>query len=346
MLATSRGQSFPYPGVHSELPAYRYTCEDRSVLVRPFCRYFVRWFVIWMPAAVPANLLTLGSSACMWAMIFMTAFSTGPASLAGWCAVLMAGYVIYDHADGMHSRRTGTSSPLGEYLDHYTDIFHGGISVAVMFLVAGSAESPLMIVVLWAVLLAGAATMAEERERGQLFFGLMGPLEAMLLTWFFLVSWCWSGAAAWWHAPLAGGFTVFECVMGAGAVGSVMTAVACVRRIGRVPAGPAWYAVIGAGLAAGCFYADGPWWLTVGVMTLHGADFTGRVIAGHLRGTKRPQPDWVAVALVTAGVMAGVSPLWTGVAAGVYLLVRAVMNTAKVFNVFGRHWRWVNPPAA
>ncbi len=328
----------------SEIPAYRYTCVDRSVLVRPFCQYFVRWFVIWMPPAVPANMLTLGSSACMWGMLFATAFSPEPAALAAWCVALMAGYVIYDHADGMHSRRTGTSSPLGEYLDHYTDIFHGAISVAVMFLIAGRAESPLMIAVLWTVLLAGAATMAEERERGELFFGLIGPLEGMLLTFGFFASWCWSGAAAWWHAPLAGGFTVFECVMGAGVIGSVMTAVACVRRIGRLPAGLAWYAASGAALAAECFYADGPWLLTVGVMTLHGADFTGRVIAGHLRGTTRPHPDWIAPAVIAAGAIAGLPEMGAGAAAG-YLAVRAVVNTAKVFSVFGRHWRWLNPRA-
>ncbi|MET0261759.1 MAG: hypothetical protein ABW223_02590, partial [Rariglobus sp.] len=83
--------------MNPEPPAYSYTCEDRSVLVRPFCRYFVRWFVIWMPRAVPANMLTLGSSACMWVMLAVTAFSTEPVALAGWCVALMAGYVIYDH---------------------------------------------------------------------------------------------------------------------------------------------------------------------------------------------------------------------------------------------------------
>jgi hypothetical protein len=119
----------------------------------------------------------------------------------------------------------------------------------------------------------------------------------------------------------------------------------CVWRIGRLPAGLAWYAASGAVLAAGFFYADGSWWLAACVMTLHGADFTGRVIAGHLRGTKRPLPDWVAPTLVVAGAIAGLPAVWAGGAAGVYLAARAVMNTAKVFSVFGGYWRWLNPRA-
>jgi ethanolaminephosphotransferase len=282
----------------------------------------------------------------MWMMLIATMWAREAVSVAPGCFVLMAGYVIYDHADGMHSRRTGTSSPLGEYLDHFTDIFHGAISVVVMFLIAGRAGSPLMLGVLWAVLLAGAATMAEERERGELFFGLIGPLEGMLLTFGFFASWCWSGAAAWWHAPLVGGWTVFECVMISGAAGSVLTAVACARRIKRVPAGLALYALTGTSVCVAGWYAGWPWWATALVMTLHGADFTGRVIAGHLRGTKRPSPDWIAPVVMVAWVAAGWPAVVYGVAAGTYLAVRVAGNTFGMFRVFGRHWRWLNLPAA
>jgi hypothetical protein len=118
-----------------------------------------------------------------------------------------------------------------------------------------------------------------------------------------------------------------------------------VRRIGRVPAGLAWYALTGTWLCAAGLHAGGPWWATALVMTLHGADFTGRVIAGHLRGIKRPLPDWVAPAVVTACAAVGGPAAICGVAAGGYLAVRAVGSTAGMFKVFGRHWRWRNRPA-
>lgn len=325
-----------------ETPAYNYRCVDRSVLVDPFCRYVVRWFVQWMPRAVPANLLTLGSSACMWVMLALTVTATDPAGLAPWCLALMAAYVIYDHADGMHSRRTGTSSPLGEFLDHYTDAFHGPITVVVMFLVAGRADSPLLVVLVWAVALAGAAIMVEERERKELYFGVIGPLEGMLLGLAFFASWCYPAAAGWWHAPLLGEFTIFETVMAGGALGSVGTAVGCVRRIGRMPAGLPGFALVGVVFCALALWRGTAWWETVLLLTLHGADYSGRAIASHLRGTPPPRPDLVAPVVVAIASLAGVPGGWAVAVAAVWLLGRNAGLVTGFFAVFGGYWRWRN----
>ena len=67
-----------------DAPAYTYTCVDRSPLVAPFCRHVVRWFVQWMPPAVPANQLTLASSACMWVMLGLVTTAADAAALAPW----------------------------------------------------------------------------------------------------------------------------------------------------------------------------------------------------------------------------------------------------------------------
>lgn len=329
-----------------DVPAYNYRCVDRSLLVDPFCRHVVRWFVQWMPRAVPANLLTLGSSACMWVMLALTATAADPAGLAPWCLALMAAYVIYDHADGMHSRRTGTSSPLGEFLDHYTDAFHGPITVAVMFLVAGRADSPLLPVLVWAVALAGAAIMVEERERKELHFGVIGPLEGMLLGLAFFASWCHPAAAGWWQAPLWRNFSVFETVMAGGALGSVGTAVGCWRRIGRMPADLPGFALVGVVFCAMGLWRGTAWWETALLLTLHGADYSGRAISSHLRGTPPAGPDLVAPVVVAVAVVAGVPVIWAAGVAAVWLLIRNVRLVAAFFAVFGGHWRWRNQAVA
>lgn len=325
-----------------EVPPYTYRCVDRSPLVGPFCRYGVRWFVQWMPPTVPANLLTLGSSACMWVMLGLAVAATGAAWLAPWCLVLMAGYVIYDHADGMHSRRTGTSSALGEFLDHYTDAFHGSITVVVMFLVAGRGDSPLLVPLVWAVALAGAATMVEERERRELYFGFIGPLEGMLLALGFFATWCHPAAAAGWHAPLLGDFTRFESAMIVGVAGSLLTTASCLRRIGRVPSGLAWFALAGVAMGGLSLWFGAVWWVTALVLTLHGADYTGRVIASHLRGTPSPSPDWVAPVGLAVALVAGMPAVGAGGVVAGWLLVRNVRLVTSFMAVFGVHWRWRN----
>ncbi len=327
-----------------DVPPYKYSCVDRSLLVGPFCRYFVRWFVQWVPPAVPANMLTLGSSGCMWVMLWLATTAADATALAPWCLALMAGYVIYDHADGMHSRRTGTSSPLGEFLDHFTDVFHGAIAVVVMFLVAGRGDSPWLGPVLWTVTLAGAATMMEERERKQLYFGFIGPLEGMLLTIAYFASWCSGAAAGWWQTPFAGGFTIFEAVMIAGAAGSLLTAAACVRRIGRLPVGLAGFGFAGAIVCGLGLWRGVAWWEIALPLTLHGADYTGRVIASHLRGTASPRPDGVAPVVLVVAAITGLPSAWAAVAVAIYLLGRNVALVVGFLKVFGGYWRWRNQP--
>ncbi len=330
-------------GMRPVPPAYTYVCVDRSLLVGPFCRHVVRWFVEWLPRAVPANLLTLGSSACMWGMLILAMTAADPVALAPWCLGLMAAYVIYDHADGMQARRTGTSSPLGEFLDHYTDAFHGPIAVVVMFLLAGRGDSPLLAPVLWSVTLAGAAVMVEERERKELYFGVLGPLEGMLLVLAFCASWCHPAAAAWWHAPLAGDITGFEAVMALGVAGGGWTLAGGVRRIGRAPANLILFAMSGAVFCGLGWWCDAAWWELAVLFALHGADFSGRTIASHLGGTPRPWPDGVAPLLVIVAFIAGVPPGWAVVPAGIWLTARNVWLVAGVFAMFGHCWRWRNP---
>ncbi|MCC6414297.1 MAG: CDP-alcohol phosphatidyltransferase family protein [Opitutaceae bacterium] len=317
---------------------------DRSPLVGPFCRYVARWFAQWLPPAVPANLVTLFSSGCMWVMLWLAA--TQAPALAPWCLVLMTGYVIYDHVDGMHSRRTGTSGPLGEFLDHYTDAFHGAIAVAAMFLVAGREGSPWLGPVLWAVTLAGAATMVEERECQQLHFGFIGPLEGMLLTIAYFASWCFGSAADWWLAPRVGGLAVFELVMIAGAGGCLLTAASCARRIGRLPVGLVGFGLAGVALCGLGLWRGLDWWMIALPLTLHGADYTGRVIASHLRGAASPRADWVAPAFMVCAVPAGLPAGWAAVIAAIYLLGRNAALMRGFFKIFGGYWRWWNQSAA
>src|SRR5690606_29270723 len=121
----------------------------------------------------------------------------------------------------------------------------------------------------------------------------LGPLEGMLLAVAFFASWCHPAAAAWWHAPLVGNFTVFETVMAGGALGSVGTAAGCVRRIGRMPAGLPGFALVGAFFCALGLRGGTVWWEPVLLLTLHGADYSGRAIASHLRGLPPARADWV-----------------------------------------------------
>jgi phosphatidylglycerophosphate synthase len=325
--------------------AYVYNCVDRSPLVGPFCRLVVRWFVYWMPPGVPANLLTLTSSACVWAMLAVACLAP-MGSAAPWCFALMALYVIYDHADGMHARRTGTSGPLGEYLDHYLDAFHGPLAVAAMFLVAGQQHSALLAAMVGLVLMAAAATMVEQRVTGTLYFGFVGPFEAMMLAVAFLASWCLPGAQAIWSRTIGGGPSCFGAAMAAAAAGCAVTAAGCVRRMGRLPPGLLLYFALNAAMGWAGTRPGSPWWLAPVLLTLHGADYVGRVISGTLRRSPAPLPDIAAPAGAVVAVMAGEFPAWWLAVLSGYLLARNAWSAAVSVAAFRDGWRWWNRAAS
>ena len=326
--------------------AYAYSCVDHSLLVEPFCRYFVRWFVCWMPAVIPANYLTIASSCSIWVMFVLAARSPSSPGLALAAVVLMAFYVIYDHADGMHARRTGTSGPFGEFLDHYLDAFHASLAVGAMFLIANRGASAALAPTLWAVSLGGVATMLEQRERHVLYFGLIGPLEGMLLTVGFLASWCFRASAHFWAAPLVAGVTRFQILVIAGGAGSIFTAFGSLRRIGRIPLPFVGYLALSAILGWACTHLGASPWAAPFALGLYGADYTGRLIASHLKGKSCPRPDWIAPVAATLFSFAHLVPSYSAGAILTYLAGRNLFVAGQTFSDFRSGWRWLNPPAA
>lgn len=317
---------------------YRYECVDKSPLLAPFCRWIVHWFVIALPMSMPPNLVTLGSSACMWLMLayVLGASAQGMPVFGAVCAVLMTGYVIYDHADGMQARRTKTSSPLGEFLDHYLDAFHGSITIVAIFAVAADANSAWLCPLVAALALGGAATMSEQRELGRLYFGFPGPLEAML-----------TGIAVFSVAaiPAIGegmrgpqGHWLLHACAAVVMIAAVFAAVGCVRRVGRVPIGLAVYALSSAMIVLSTRGAA-PTAAALLVM-LHSADFTGRTIESHLRATARPWPDLLVPIVLVAGVVVDAAPGQFIAMAGAYLVVRNLWLTGRVVRCFRQVWSW------
>lgn len=324
------------------VPPYVYACVDRSRLVQPFCRHVVRPFADRVPAAVPANLLTLGSSACMGLMLLLALVAPGP----GWAPLflaLMAAYVVYDHADGMHARRTGTSGPLGEFLDHFLDVFHAGIAVIALAVVAGAGDSSWLVPATAGVLAGSAATMVEQRERGVMHLGVLGPLEGMLLMLAFLASCSFAAGAGWWREA-AGGFSRIELALIAGGAGGLGTAMACLRRMRRLPRELAAYLLATGVLAWALERAGADRSLAAVVVMCHAADYVGRVIVSHLAGRPRPWPDFLAPAFA-ACVVAFAWPESAGImGAAVVLLVRHALLARQAALAFGAAWRWRNRP--
>lgn len=306
-----------------------------------------------MPRWLAANLVTLMSTGTLVLVLVMsltpTRWSAGSLALAYLLAMNV--YVAGDHLDGMQAKATGTSSPLGDWLDHYCDVWAGGILIFGFWTLCGMTT-------LWALygmqalLLFGfGVTFAEREQQRALHFTRYGTLEAICVVTGVCATWLLPAGRGWWQAPLVAGLPRYSLVVLLGALMCVGACVVIMRRMGRVPSPVMLFA---GGLTALCMLlARDPslspiagWW----ILGCYGATYVGRVMYGYLVPGHHSWPDRVA----STGI--GALLLWDGAggsaasgvpaaawwALGGYCTLSATHAVWRAMRGLRRYWVWVN----
>ncbi len=156
----------------------KYVLHDRSFLLPYVTKYIVQPLVKRIPRSVSANSLTLSSLTCG-ATGFTIALATTPSHLSLFAVMLcFAGYMLCDNLDGPHARATGTTSPLGEFLDHWLDSVNG------LFVFVGSAyalgvHDARTLGIVATLVASMALTFWEQRVTGRMYMGRFGTLEGL-----------------------------------------------------------------------------------------------------------------------------------------------------------------------
>lgn len=163
-------------------PGYRYACEDKSLLKDLYYKLFVLPLAAVLPGRVRANDVTFVSQL----------FALVPAIIGLWCVegevprwvlgvlppVGYLGYIVFDHLDGTHARKTQTSSPLGELVDHWCDAWNAPLLTFACGLAWNA--SPLLASSLGFVTgLALSVTYESQRVTGTMKLDAFGSNEAL-----------------------------------------------------------------------------------------------------------------------------------------------------------------------
>ncbi len=119
---------------------YVYRVRDYSILTPAFKQFILFPLAARFPRWIPANIITIISNLCIYATLGVSALLE-PFPLLRFItlALLVFIYLTGDHLDGLQAKRTGTSSPLGEFVDHYMDAYNNIIYLLVDFSVFISA---------------------------------------------------------------------------------------------------------------------------------------------------------------------------------------------------------------
>ncbi len=328
----------------SVFPPYVYRSVDRSVLCAWLMERVWRPALRWVPFSTHANTLTLaGNLSALGAFTLVLAIKGGaPDGLLLVVALMLLVYVSLDNMDGAQARRTGSSSPLGEFFDHWGDGLNLGTTVLGFGLMAGLPAG-----LTWGCLGAAAvayfATMWEQRRTGCMHLGVVGVLEGLLALCGLYLVMAVCGRGEWLMGTAASGVTWIQwtalgvCAAMVGTVGIV------VARVGEW-AGD-WWRVGGmaGGLVAWLVCAEPPEVAATVVLIGLIPRLGGRQIVARLTGAQSWRGDAglmaalaLAAALGAVGVRHGQEWFAWGMAG--YLTTSAVGDACRTIRML-RGWR-------
>ena len=277
---------------------YQYRCVDESILLPFLKKYVFSVLHRCIPYGVPANYLTLVSIIVIWScFLYLIGVDTPDDTDIIIVFFAITIYVIFDHFDGLQAKKTGTGSPLGEILDHYSDVFNGSIILYLFFRILQIELSWIFYLVIWANLVAFTVTYLEQSIRKELYFGKIGSLEGVILILFILGSLMTSQGKYFWlknklfDIPLH-----FLLVIGL-ILGVIFTVAGSIRRLQHIPKTFIHYFITGASLCFICFYYQINWYISFLVINVYSAEFILKSMKFHLLHADIPKPDLIVYML-------------------------------------------------
>lgn len=325
---------------------YSYVCEDRSLLT-PFFR---RW--VWEPAMAlvptsvsPNSLSILGNVCSVCALAILLVIKPEQQVLFVFPALLIFAYLCLDNMDGMHARRTGQSSPLGEFIDHWFDGFNSNFLVFGLYY---SARMPAEIILgLLAVTnLAYFATFWEQRHTGRLHFGRGAQVEGVTAILIVYLGIALLGHEAITGYKIFGLVSVIEITAIWLGIAYLLTIGACIWRTRR-GVGDWIPLVLLTGTALGWYFLGHVGFLPIAFLLLLAAPASGGrvVIARVLNQASQPQEAFLlggAALALLASVAFDLEPaIQAGIGWGLVLFVLARLgyDFVTTVNALRRHFR-------
>ncbi len=335
-------------GTEGLLQEYKYQCRDRSIITPAFKRFVVKPCLSLVPRAVPANIITIVSNLFVYLALVLV-LAKGPEFRPNFllAPLLLLLYAIGDHLDGMQAKRTGTSSPLGEFCDHYLDAFNNGILMVITFVLFGVQNVALICVVFALMYAAHAAVFFEEFKTRWLVFERLGSLEGLLLTIVILLLGWHGPLLKWLGAPVVLGLSPVEIMLLLSALGGVVT---IISMFARVRIFSVRFAIFFVCLGLVAVFAGRHLSLRMAfcMFTLYCGEYIGRLMRGHLVDGRERLPDLLfplfagtVLVLSCFSIKVPEAILW---ATAAYLGLLVSVSTVRTFLPLSRHWVWSNPP--
>jgi phosphatidylglycerophosphate synthase len=161
--------------------SYRYDLVERSLTQRWLTAHVWEPIAGLLPARLRPNVITVIGAGCMMlSLVFVKLATSGSRWAYLGAALCTLLYFVADNVDGPHARRTGQTSRLGEFLDHWLDSLNGAVLTLGAAVCLGLGDRMLVLVAA-AVSVTYFATIWEQRHTGTFHSDRFGSNEGILV---------------------------------------------------------------------------------------------------------------------------------------------------------------------
>ncbi len=329
------------------IPEYKYQTKDYSLITPFFRTKIVTPLMRFIPWGLPANIITVISNLFMFASVILP-FVLEPSENKFLYIIIPIFVIIYaigDHIDGMQAKRTGTSSALGEFFDHYLDIFNNGILLVALFKLF-YITNPLLLAFFFSVgYLAHAAIFQEQFDTKWLIFEKFGSLETVFLLssiiflGFFETFFNFLGQKIYME------FSLLETVFTFSTLGAILTMIKTLFRAKiKTPKFYlfAFFQIVSSYIIA-ILFPDSVFMIFF-IITFYSAIYIGNLQKGHLADGISRWPNWVVPIMLCTGLFfPNINIDYLRYTILLYLIVYITHTVVYTIYTLRQYWVWINP---
>jgi ethanolaminephosphotransferase len=321
-----------------------YKVKDFSLLTPYYTKFVVDPLMKFVPWWIPANLITILSNFCILLALTLTLLTTSVIkSSCVLVPLLILAYATGDFIDGKQARRTKTSSILGEFMDHFLDIFANGILMTILLSIY-EVTNPTLIALYFTISYVTLSNMYFEQHNNKiLFFEKLGPFETIILFTILITLGFVDSVKQFFMADIAAYISIIDLFIIGIAIGALFTLKQSLVRTGKKTAkGFISFFILTAAtafLSSKLFQAP----VIMFVMTAYCSSYIGKLHTAYLVKHKEPTPDFIFPLFLAAAIFLKMPQTVILSVSITYQILCPLFAFTKGFMQFKNYWIWRNP---
>ncbi|MCL2480876.1 MAG: CDP-alcohol phosphatidyltransferase family protein [Spirochaetaceae bacterium] len=317
---------------------------DLSLLTPIYTKFFVDPLFKFVPWRIPANIITIISNFCIiLATIIVILAKAGLFKFWVLAPLLIFCYLTGDIFDGKQARRTKTCSKLGEFLDHFFDIFVVGFLLSMIFIIYEITDPLAVAIFLSIAFLSIFGFYQEQYLTRTLFFEKISAFEGTVVFIVFIVLGFIEPTKQFLKNTTIMHFTLIDIALIMIAIIAIYSTKRNLDRIGaRGNRGFLLYLILN---GVTVFFASKllPSPVVMVIITAYCGSFIGRLHIAYLLNQKEPIPDFIFPAFLTIAFFTNIPDFAIIAISIIYQVVNALLSFFSGFIPLKKYWIWVNP---